>query len=117
MRQFGHVVLPFTQGGHANSNHLEAIIEILPEAPLPDQFFQILVCRSQDANLCLERFVAAYTLKLLLLEHAQHLGLQSCRHVADFIEEKRATAALLEFADAPPRCSRERALLVAEQLA
>ena len=52
-----------------------------------------------------------------LLERAEHLGLRVEAHVADLVEEERAAVGLLELADALLRRARERALLVAEQLA
>ena len=57
-------------------------------------------------------------LHLRALEHAQELGLQRQRQLADLVEEQRAAVGRLEVA---PACAAigagERALLVAEQLA
>ena len=65
-----------------------------------------------DAN----RAGAAEALELVLLQHAQDLGLRARAHVADLVEEQRAAVGLLEAADALAIGARERALLVAEQL-
>ena len=53
----------------------------------------------------------------LALEHAQQLGLQRQRHVADLVEEQRAAVGGLEEADLALVGAGERAALVAEQLA
>ncbi len=45
--------------------------------------------------------VGAERLDLLFLQHAQQLGLQRQRQVADFVEEQRAAVGHLELADAP----------------
>jgi hypothetical protein len=51
------------------------------------------------------------------LNHPQDFRLKRRGHVADFVQEKRAFLALLEFADAPPRGARERTGLVSEEFA
>ena len=65
----------------------------------------------------LDRLVAADALEALVLQDAQHLGLQGRRHVADLVEKERAAVALLELADAAAVGPGEGALLVAEQFA
>ena len=60
---------------------------------------------------------AAEPLELLLLEHAQELGLERRRDVADLVEEERAAVRQLEAADLLRDRPGEGALLVAEQLA
>jgi hypothetical protein len=68
------------------------------------------------AHVDLDHAVAAQPLELLLLQHAQHLGLRLQAHVADLVEEDRALVGLLELADLPIGGAGERALFVAEQL-
>jgi hypothetical protein len=53
---------------------------------------------------------------LLLLQHAQNLGLRLRAHVAHFVEEDGAAVRLLELPDLLLGRARERPLLVAEQL-
>ena len=55
--------------------------------------------------------------KLLLLEHAQQLGLQRERQLADLVEEQRAAVRQLEASRLARGRAGEGALLVAEQLA
>ena len=64
----------------------------------------------------LMRARAAEPLELVLLQHAQDLGLRVRAHVADLVEEQRAAVGLLEAADALLVGAGERALLVAEEL-
>src|SRR5438552_798 len=51
-----------------------------------------------------------------LLEHAQELGLQAERQLADLVEEAGAAVGSLEQSAPAPHGPRERATLVAEQL-
>ena len=105
------------QGRHGNRHHVEAVIEVLAEAPLFDQLRQVVVGRRQDADPCADLLVAAEALETLLLQDAEDFGLKRRGHVADFIEEEGPAVGLLELADALPLGPGEGALFVAEQLA
>ncbi len=48
-------------------------------------------------------------------QHAQQLGLHGERHVADFVQKKRAAGGLLEFSDVPRGRAGEGTFFVAEQ--
>src|SRR5690606_10958787 len=65
----------------------------------------------------LNRLAAAHAFELLLLEHAQELGLHRQGHVAHLVEEERAPARALELAAALLRGPGEGPCLVAEELA
>ena len=52
-----------------------------------------------QAHVHLDRLRAAEALELLLLQHAQQLGLQLRRDVADLVEEQRPLVRQLEAAD------------------
>jgi len=76
-----------------------------------------LIGRCDDANVNLERLVAADALKLAILQQAKHFGLRGKRHIADLVEKDRTAMALLELTDPLPVGAGERAFLMAEQLA
>ena len=59
---------------------------------------------------------AAEPHELALLEHAQQLGLDRRRHLADFVEEQHAAVGLLDASRLGADRAGERAALVAEQL-
>ena len=59
---------------------------------------------------------AAEALELALLEHAQQLGLDGRRHLADFVEKQHAAVGLLDAARLGADRAGEGAALVAEQL-
>src|SRR5215472_16427565 len=95
----------------------ESVIKVLPELPLRRVGLKVAVCGGDQPYIGADRLVAANTLECLLLTTAQHLGLGGRRHVAQLVEEQRATRALLELADAPAVGAGEGALLWLEQLA
>ena len=84
--------------------------------PACDHRRQVAVGRGDQPHVDAERPRAAEALELVLLQHAQDLGLRVRAHVADFVEEQRAAVGLLEAADALLVGAGERALFVAEQL-
>jgi hypothetical protein len=79
--------------------------------------FERLVGRGDDADVDLDRLIAADALKRAALQDAENLRLRGRRHVADFVEEDGAVVALLELADALRGGAGERAAFVAEQFA
>ncbi len=72
--------------------------------------------RRDDADVYLDRLVAADARDLAVFQHAQQLGLQRQRHVADFVEEQGAAVGIFETALAHLVGAGEGAGLVAEQL-
>ncbi len=74
------------------------------------------VGRADQPEVHLDEAIAADRPVLALLQHAQQLGLQQQRHLADLVEHQRAAGGQLEQADLVAGRAGERALLVAEQL-
>ena len=75
---------------------------------------EVAVGRRDDSYVHLDRVGSADALELLLLEHAQQLGLQVEAHLAHFVEEQSAEVGSLEGAFDAPDCAGEGAFLVAE---
>src|SRR6266403_2095495 len=96
---------------------VQAVVEVLAEASRLHLGLEVLVGGGEDADVDLERAVAAHPFELALLEHAQDLRLRLERHVADLVEEERAAVGDLELPLARHDRTREGALLVAEELA
>ena len=76
---------------------------------------QVLVGRSDDADVDLDRLLPADPVELALGQHAQQARLQRRRHVADLIEKQRAAICLFEPSHPPGIGTGERAFLVPEQ--
>ena len=82
-----------------------------------DLLLQIAIRRGDDADVDANVRRAADPLEALLLEEPQQLGLQPRRHLADLVEEDRSAVGHLEQSFLLHARVRERAALVAEQLA
>ncbi len=76
----------------------DAVVEVGPEGAFGDHLLDRPVGRRDDPAAGRPRGRAAHPEDLLLLQHAQDLGLGLGRHVADLVEEEGALVGLLEFA-------------------
>src|SRR5207248_9272589 len=92
------------------------IVKVLAEAPGADLGQEIAVRGGDDANVGLDR-VAAERLVLPFLQDAQELHLDGGGQLADLVEEERAGRGLREASVLLHDGARERAALVAEELA
>ena len=117
IQQQRNVGRPLAERRQLNRETAQAVIQIGPKLSGGDHLFQIAIRGGDHPHVGGDGLIAADPLELLLLEHAQHLGLQQQRHIANFVEKQRAAVALLEFADAPLIGAGEGAPLVAKQLA
>src|SRR5439155_12540736 len=77
---------------------------------------EMLVGRREDAYVDRPRFRPSDPADLLVLQHAQELGLQAERQVADLVEEQRAAVRHLEQPGLGGMGVRKGAALVTEQL-
>ncbi len=114
-QQFGNVVAPLAQAGHVDADDVEAVQQVLAEAPLLHPPVEVLVRRGDHPHVDADRHAAAHAVELALGQHSQQARLQRGAHVADLVEEQRAAVGLLE----PPAAHRvgagECPLLVPEQ--
>src|SRR5262245_65681650 len=115
--QHCQVIAPLAQRRQVDRADADPVIKIGPELPLLRPLLKIAMRRGDDPHIGANRLLAAEPHKFLLLQDAEDLGLRRQRHVANFVEEKRAAIALLKLADPPPIGSSESPLLMAEQLA
>ena len=93
------------QRRHLDVDDVEAVVEVLAEAPRRDLVGEVAVGRRDDADVDLHGLVAADALERALLEDAQELDLDRRRDLADLVEEERAAVGLLE---APLAAARPR---------
>ena len=66
---------------------VEAVVEVVAEAALADQIFQVHVGGGQDAHIHFDSFVAAQAHELAFLDDAQQLGLGLQADGANLVEE------------------------------
>ncbi len=102
---------------HGDRHHSQTKVEVFSELAALNLTLKVALRRREHAHVRLERAVAADPPELLGLEHPQELRLHVERKLADLVEEHRAAVGELERALARHVGARERAALVAEQLA
>src|SRR5271163_909198 len=102
---------------HAQWEHAESVIKVLPQCTLENRTPQIAVRRGDHADVHLDRLASSQPFELALLKHAQEFQLHLSGHFADLIEEYSTAVSELEAADSLLRRARERALLMAKQFA
>ena len=111
------VAAPQTKRWHVEMHHVEAVEEVLAEAPLANLGRQVSIRRCDDAYVDRDRVASADALEGSLLQDAQELRLDERRDLSDLVEEERSADRLLESTDAPLVGAGEGALLVPEHLA
>ena len=109
-------MLALSQRRHLQGEHVQPIEQVLAERPAPRGCAQITIRGGDDAHVDLNGLPAPNALKLPLLQHPQQRGLRVGQELADFVQKDRSAVGQLEAAGSPLRGSRERALLVTEQL-
>ncbi len=71
-------------------HHVEAVVEVLAKVAHRHFFFDVAVGGGDDAYVHVDGLGRAHRPHLLLLQHAQELGLQGEGHVADLVQEQRS---------------------------
>src|SRR4029077_4022683 len=113
----GNIGFPFAQRRQINRKSIQPVIQILTEFAVLNHLLQVLVGRSNDANINSRGPRAPDGLKLTLLKHAEQLGLKLQWHVSNFIEEQSATIRQREAADMGIDSARKGSAFVSEELA
>ena len=84
------VLRPLAQRRHHDPDHVEAEVEVLAEFSLLHQGFQVAIRRGHDAGLDEDVAGAAQAPEPLLVQRAQHLGLERQAHLPDLVQEEGA---------------------------
>src|SRR5213079_1385559 len=101
----------------AYRHHVDAVVEVLAHPPLGHRLRQLHVGGGDDAHVDLDAAVRAELLDLALLEHAEQLQLHVERDALDLVQEQRPAGRELDLPHPIVNRARERAALVAEELA
>src|SRR6059058_2018807 len=115
--QGGNVLGPLAERRGLDREHVQPVVEIVPEPLLFHHPKEVAVRRGDEADVDLDRLRTAVPLELLLLQDAQQLRLELERDLADLVEEQRAAVGHLEAADLLGDGAGEGAPLVPEELA
>src|SRR5215472_8442404 len=105
------------QWRHGERDHVQAKIQILAKAATLNGRREVHISQRDDPRLDPQRFRAAQAFKRPFLQNAQQLALRVWRKCGHLIEHNRAVSALLEAPQLAFDCARERAPLMAKELA
>ena len=113
-----HIVAPLPQRGELQVQHVQAVVQVLPEAALHGLLQQVLVGGGDDAHVHRDHPAAAHPADLLLLQDPQQLHLGLPGDLADLVQKQGAAVGQFEHAlPAAPGGAGEGPGLIAEQLA
>ena len=90
MRELRNVGTAFAQARHVDRYDVQTEVEILAERPAAISSLQIAIGGRDHAHVHGHLVVAAHRPHFLFLQHAQQLGLQFQRQLADFVQKNRA---------------------------
>ena len=112
----GDLLGAVAERGDEDVDDVEAVVQVLAEAPLGDGPLEVLVGGGDDADVDLDVAAGAEAGELAVLQDVQELGLQRQGHLADLVEEDGAAVGELELAGLALVGAGEGAALVAEEL-
>src|SRR5262249_9089955 len=115
IRQHQSVALALAQWRHPDRNLVQPVEQILAKAPFAHHPVEVLVGRTDDADIDLYRSAAANPLDHLILQKAQELNLDRQWHIADFVEKQGAGMGAFDAPDGLLDGTGEGPLLIAEQ--
>ena len=108
---------PLAQRRDLDREHVQPVVEVLPEASLANLLQQVAVRGRHQPHVHLQRLRAPQTLELARLQHAQQLRLHLERGLAHLVQEQRRAVRHVEAARLARQRSGEGAPLAPEQLA
>ena len=100
-----------------DGKNMQPVKQIRPKPAFLDHRRKIAVGGGHNANVHPNGARAAEPLEFLLLQHAQQLGLQFQRHVADFVQKQRSLMRQLKASDGRVQGAGVGSALMAEQFA
>ena len=111
------VRLPVAQRRQGDGHDVEPIVQVLAKGTALHGLTQSRLVAASRRTLARMSFTPPNALKFLVLHHAQELGLQVGRQIANFIQEDRAAVRHLELPLLLCRGACEGTLFMAKQLA
>ena len=94
--EFRDIFAALLEGRHPHRDDVETVEEILAKTPRGNLVGEVARSRREEADVDLDRTLAANARVALIGQNAQDLALGRQRHVGDLVEEQRATMRLFE---------------------
>src|SRR5215510_4511934 len=110
------VFVPLTQRRNYDRHDIEPIKKVFSKSPLRHFLSQVLLCRTHQADIHVNRVVSADSFKLPLLKYSQQFHLDDRRDFPDFIEKQRPSMCQLEPSTPLPQRPRKCPFLMTEEL-
>ena len=107
-------LLPVAERWDSELDHLQPVIQVLAEVPVPHHLLEVAVGGGEDAHVGVNRTIASKARELTVLQHVQDLGLQGRGHLADLVQHHGPVLGELKFSDARGPRAGKRATLMAE---
>ena len=104
------------QGRNAQSDGVEAVIQVSAESPLFQSLFNVHICCGDDADVHGDDAATAKPGELLVLQNVKQFGLQTRGHFPDLVEKNSAVVAKLKKARLWSCCAGEGSGLIAKEL-
>src|SRR5690606_3761805 len=89
--QYRNVLATIPQWRKFQADHVEAVIQVLPESARPHGGLQVLVAGGDNANIHWNCLSGAHRPDLAFLKYSQEFHLKSKGHVANLIQKDGAT--------------------------
>ena len=110
------VHLSFSQAGNLNRKYIDAVEQVCPKGTLVDPCLNVLVRRTDKAEINFDLVITTHPLHRPVFQDAQQFGLKRQRHIPDLVEKQGASMGKLDTALARLVCAGKGAFLMAEDL-
>src|SRR4029077_6070911 len=114
LRQQEGIVPTLPQRRQTNHQHRQHTVQISAKWPLVYPGFQIDVGRGDDSGISRQLLSPTYSLKVVLLQKAEKLDLESWRQFPNFIEKQIASVRCFHQSYSLRGCAGKRTFLMAE---
>src|SRR5262249_49347831 len=110
------ILLSFSERRHLNRKHIESIKKVLAKGSIGYRRLQVTIRCCDNANINMDRLSSPDAFQFPFLQHPQQRDLCIGQKFTHFVEKNRSPICELKAAKSPLCGSRERPLLMAEQL-
>src|SRR4051794_8310978 len=116
LRQGDGIFGPLPQRRHMEHYDVQAVIKVLAKGAVYNSLLEIAMGGRDHSYVYFYSFFAADSSEFLILENLQELGLELELHIANFIQQNRASVSQLEDSSLPFESTCKGAAFVAEKL-
>src|ERR1700690_310591 len=97
-----------------NLDHIQPVVKVVSELPVPYGFFEINTCCSDKPNINMTSGIPTDTLYLFVIQYPEEFRLKVKRHIPDLIKEQGAILGHLEYAFPRSNCPCKCAFVISK---